>query len=232
MAATKTPNSAFTPAQKYIRMEPLEDVQYQVLDDACKLIWMADAWRWTIGSLANFNLSASTQDYAYGGSLSDYLYTWRAYVANGDTMQPLAVDPELPTTEVQLCATPSRIAKVTGAATFRVFPVPGTPLVGTWTVVQQYKKIAPTISVANAGTAGALIMDDEWFHVYFEAVLYYAFKYGFDSRAGTVQYDASKGQTIYTGQYGVLMAAIERMRYHEPIATEMHLRPDAPAKRR
>ena len=231
MAATKTPNQAYDAAKVYIRQMPLEDCQYQILDDANKMIWMADAWRWTIGTLTNFDLVANTQDYNYAGSLSTYLYTWRAYVVNGDNVQPLAVDPELPTTAVIKCGTPKRLAKVTGAATFRVFPVPGSPLVGTWTVVQQFKKLAPTITSSNAGTAGAIVMDDEWFHVYYEAVLYYAYKYAFDRRAGETQFDPSKGM-VYTGQLGTVMAAIDRMRKHEPIAKEWDYKPDAVAQRR
>lgn len=229
MAATKTPNAAYTYAKTLIRSMPLQDVQYQILDDACKFIWTADAWRWTIGTLTNFNLTPGTQDYNYADSLSTYLYTWRAYLTNGDSLSPLAIDPELPTTEVQF-GTPKRIAKVYGSAVFRVYPKPS-DLVGTWTVVQQFKKMAPVISAANGDTAGALVMDDEWFHVYESAVLYYAYLYAFDQRAGTVQYDPAKG-AIYTGQLGVTMALIDRMRQHEPIALEWNTQPEIPARRR
>lgn len=225
MAATLTANDAFNQAKTYMRGMPLEDVQYRVLDAALKMVWMADAWRWTIGSLTNFNLSDSTQDYAYGGGLpADYLYTWRAYLTNGNTTQGLHVDPSLPTLVVQSGGWPTHICRVPGAATFRFFPKPGILGGETVTVIQSYKKTAPLITAGNAGSAGVLVMDDEWFPVYFECVLYQAMKYGFDNRAGTAQINEQSGEMVYNGQLGVAMAAIDNMRKREPLPVEWNVR--------
>lgn len=231
MAATFTPNDAYAEAKIYMRNMPLQDVHYRILTDALQMIWMADAWRWTIGSLTNFNLTTDTQDYPYAGSLSTYLYTWRAYASDGNTIQRLHVDPDLPTTAVIAAGLPTHICKVPGAATFRVFPRPGSQGT-TYTVIQQFKKIAPIITSGNLGTGGALVMDDEWFHVYFEAVVYWAMKYGFDGRAGTCQYNPVTKEKVYTGQLGVVMAGIDNMRQNEAIPVEWDYRPDANARRK
>lgn len=225
------PNTAFDNAKTYIRKMPLQDVQYQILDDANKLIWMADSWRWTIGSLPNFNLTSNTQDYT-ATEPADFLYTTKAYVTDGNKSQPLRVEPAISTTEVLTGGWPEMISR-SGTNTFRVFPKVGSLATGdVVTVVQLYKKTAPLIDVSNAATGGALVMPDEWFHVYFAAVLYYAYLYANDSHAGGPQYNASSKETIYVGQLGVVMSMIEGMRAREPMHTEWDFRPDPPAKRK
>jgi hypothetical protein len=199
------------------------------MDDANKKIWMADGWRWTIGSVNNFNITTDTQDYVVTIP-ADYLYTWRAYVTDGSTFEPLHVEPSLPTTAVIATGYPKQITKLSNG--FRLFPRPGNPGVSTVTVVQMYKKAAPSITSGNASTPGALVMDDEWYHVYFEAVLYHAYKYAFDAHAGSAQYNIQTKEAICNGQLGILMAAIEDMRKREPVATEWDFRPERETRRK
>lgn len=232
MAATIAPNAAFDAAKIIIRSMPLQSIQYRILDDANKFIWMADSWRWTMGSLNNFDLVSNQQDYPYGASLpADYLYTKWAYATDGDQMDTMHVESSLPTTSVIAAGCPTQICRLVGENTFRVFPKPGT-LGTTYTVVQQYKKTAPTINAGNAATGGVLVMDDEWFHVYAETVNYYALRYAYDDRAGTVQLNQRTGDVAYTGQLGVVMALIDDMRKREPLPKNWNLRPEREATRK
>jgi hypothetical protein len=59
-------------------------------------------------------------------------------------------------------------------------------------------------------------MDDEWFHVYRDGVLWKAYLFGDDQRAGSVQ-AASNGQISYSGQLAQFMAGITMMRAAEPM---------------
>lgn len=224
------PNDAFDAAKIFIRQMTLEDVRYRVLDDANKLIWMADSWRWTIGAVPNFNLVSSQQDYTGITEPADYLYTTKAYVTDGDKYGSLRVEPAMSTTGVEAGGWPTMISRYS-AGNYRLFPKPGI-IPDTVTVVQLYKKTAPLINADSAGTAGALVMPDEWFHVYVALVLYFAYLYGFDGRAGGAQYNQQTKEAVYVGQLGVAMAMIDGMRMREPLHTEWDFRPDPPAKRK
>ena len=57
---------------------------------------------------------------------------------------------------------------------------------------------------------------DEWFSVYVEAVLYWAYKYADYDRMGTATV-ASNGQVQYSGQLGTLMAVLNDMRLAEKL---------------
>lgn len=230
MAATLTPNAAFDNAKIFVRNMPLEDVRYRILDNANKMIWMAHPWRWTLGSVTNFNLADNTQDYTQAPP-GDFLYTRYAYCTDGNTRPILVPVASLPTTEVIAAGTPSQIAFM-GSNTWRLFPKPGAYGGTTWTVVQLYKKAAPLITVANAGTGGALVMDDEWFHVYEECVLYWAFKYAFDSREGQAQYDVSARKAVLGGQLAKAKYWIGQMAESEPLKLEEDLRPEREERKR
>lgn len=89
-----------------------------------------------------------------------------------------------------------------------------------------YKKTAPDLTT-GISTAGALIMDDDWFYVYREFVLYYAYKFADDPRAGgvTVAVTPSGVQRSFTGQLAVCQSLIEDLRMQEPVMWNL---PQAP----
>lgn len=233
MAATHTAQEAFDLAKVFIRKMPLSDatlttVQYSILTNALAMLWMARPWRWTIGSVTNLTVSNNTQDYTQAPP-GDFLYTQLAYITDGEKAQVLTVAPALPTTEVIAAGWPNMIS-YQGSNTWRLFPKPGHQGGSTVTVVQLYKKSAPLITSGNIGTAGALVMDDEWFWVYCEVVLYWAMKYGFDTREGNAQYTLGE-KAILGGQHAKAMAAIEEMAQREPMDWETVLLREARAKR-
>jgi len=131
----------------------------------------------------------------------------------------LYIDPALPD-QVNIVGQPSRIA-VTGSAggpgVLRVYPKPGT-LTTSPQVICLYKKMAPVITEKNCHTPGVLVFDDEWFWVYRSGVLWLAYLYGDDQRAGSIQAQSTgtKGMT-FTGQRGVFEANLIKMAQREKL---------------
>lgn len=227
--------AAWEVAHVYLRKMPFDDatytnVRYRAMTAASNMIWMARPWRWTLGALTNFTLTDTTQDYTQAPP-SDFLYVQLAYVTDANQHRPLHVAPFLPPTEVISAGWPSFIAYV-GSNTFRFFPRPGTFGGTTTTAVALYKKTAPLITSSNASNAGVLVMDDEWFHVYTEALLYWAWKYGFDDREGQAQFDVAAAKAILGGQHARVMALIEDMAQREPLFLELDFTPEREARRK
>lgn len=218
MAATFKPVDAFTYAKFMIKNMPLDTVQLAILQSASNRIWMEAPWRWSIANTTPITLS--TGDYRHALTFpASFLRFEKCYISDGTTYRPLtivgsnSITPNLeqfPTT----CS-----ADVTNNFVYFDTEFPALASGDSYNFYAWYKKIAPLLATTMS-TNGALIMDDEWFWVYQEAVLYYAYKYADDQRAGgaTGALESSgKIQIQYTGQLGVLQAAIEQMRKSEPM---------------
>lgn len=218
MASTLKPSDAFDFAKIYVKNTKLDDVKVRILDDVNKIMWMAAPWRWTLGSLATFNLAATTQDYTVVDP-GNFLFLHSAYVHDGNLVpRELIVEPSLPAT-VKYVGQPNRIT-IAGASggnlTVRVSPVAPSfsgNLVNT--VISLYKKQAPSITAINAGSAGAQVFDDEWFWVYQEGVLWKSYLYADDDRAGNITY--ADGKVQYTGQRASFEAGLQMMRESEKL---------------
>lgn len=216
MASTYRPKDAFDYAKHYVKEQALEKVGYRLLDDVQKIMWMAAPWRWSIGSMPTFNLTAATQDYTITLP-GDFLYLVDAYVTDGLTApRYLKVEATLPTTG-ELTGQPNHLA-IIGSTIARVLPVPGS-VQNTPTVVSLYKRISPVITNTNLTNAGVQVFDDEWFWVYQEGVLWRAYQYADDNRAGSAQTSSKDGESTvsYSGQFAVFMAALEKMKQNEPL---------------
>lgn len=222
MASTFTPGQAFDYAKRFIKNMPLEQVAVQVCNDVSSYMWMAAPWRWSIGAFPNIALANSTQDYTVTLPV-DFLYLETSYVTDqaGGIPKVFYIEPTLAAGGKQ--GTPSRIAVVSGtngaSGTVRFLPKPGPGSIPTgWTTISYYKKMAPVITAKNMNTAGTLVFDDEWSHVYVSGVLYYAYLFGDDQRAGGAQIDPATGKVTFTGQRGVWEANIMLMKQREKLA--------------
>jgi len=220
MAATLAPDSAFDFAKTMIKKMPLQDIKIRVLDSINKIIWMAAPWRWTIGSLTALNLAASTQDYAITLP-ADFLYAVRSYITDGaKPTRELSIESALPTAVV-LVGQPTRISftGAGGSGNARVSPkVPADhPASPTQQIITLYKKTSPLITSGNAATGGVLVMDDEWWWVYEAGVLWLAYLYADDARAGGAQVDPMSGRVQYTGQRGTFEGALIQMKEREKL---------------
>jgi len=219
MATIYRPIEAFDYAKTFVKNMPLEDVDARILDSAHKVMWMAAPWRWTVGAFPSVTVLANTQDYA--PSLpSDFLYLLDAYIVTTDsgseqTVRGLDVE-EFLHTDVGIVGNPSKVA-VTGtpgqAGVLRLQPKPGALSSGTTKLLGTYKKAATTVTRANSSTQGLLGFNDEWAWVYEEGVLYYAYKYADDPRAGDVKVDGNRYS--FSGQRAQFEAALQIMRERE-----------------
>lgn len=218
--ATKKPVDAVEYAKKWIKGMPIDTMGVPVLNDVCEELWTAAPWRWTVGVCEPVTLAAGTVDHALVSPPSDFLYILKAQIWDGQTMLDLTPEPALPAT-MTVKGVPSKISFVDGVTKyFRLHPVYGSLDAGkTYKLVVWYKKTVPVITKETQYTAGSLIMDDSWFHVYKDGVLWKAYQYADDPRAGTAQ-AGSNGQVQYTGQLGIFQAGIQSMREREPMLSQ------------
>lgn len=214
MAATYQPADSFVYIKNFLKGMPLEQVGPAMLNEVSTMIWMSAPWRWTLGSLTATSLVSGQQDYTITAP-SDFLYLLDGFIADGDKVfRDLLVEPTLPS-DVKVVGNVSRLAYM-GSNTFRTFPKPGTlPASPTQQFILRYKKTAPKITNQTQYTAGFLAMDDEWFWVFNAGVLWKAFQWGDDSRAGGVTLTPSGPQ--YSGQLGVFRDAIREMGTREKL---------------
>jgi hypothetical protein len=220
VALLRTPNDAFDYAKDFVKKMPLEQVQVPILDDINKMLWMAAPWRWTMAVCEPVTIAANIADFSLVSAPADFLYISRAYIWDGETAIELSPEPALPSgTDTK--GVPNKIAYVAGSTPkFRIHPVLGSLNSSkTYKLLVWYKKAAPEITSGNYDTAGSLILPDEWFPVYREGVLWKAYQYADDQRAGTVVMGAN-GQLQYSGQRGTFEAGIQIMRQCEPMLTQ------------
>lgn len=219
MAATLPPFQALTYVKEMIKRMPVDRVQVSILQDASSMIWMAAPWRWTIGTFGPLAITAGQSTVTLAG-VSSLLRLEKLVISDAVTSRALQVVATLPaspalTAKPNLgCLVPTPTPKVQFENTF-----PPLPSGDSWNMWGWYKITAPVITNANMNTNGLLLMDDEWFWVFNEAVLYYAYKFADDQRAGgsTVAAGANGTQIQYTGQIGVVHSALEEMRRSESV---------------
>ncbi|CAB4142843.1 hypothetical protein UFOVP434_43 [uncultured Caudovirales phage] len=216
MAATERPIDSLLWASQYIKNMPIYRVQTEVLNDAARYFWRAAPWRWTLGNLTTVTLVNNTQDYTVTLP-TDFEYAVSANLINAEKIpKELEIVPFIPLEGTKF-GQPGSIA-ITGEGAlgnYRFSPVPngytGTLPLLTGSYKRQYTKLTET----TIFTAGSLIFPDVYIDAFRHAVLYYAYKYADDQRAGNIQV-AGKNIT-YTGQRAEMEAAIEEIRQREPM---------------
>lgn len=218
MAATRVPAEALELARQFVKQMPVERV-VEVLDSVHKRIWMAAPWRWTVGVCEPVALAAETSDFNVASSPADFLYILKAYIWDGESLTELTPEPALPSGTTQK-GNPNKIAYVPGVTPkFRIHPVFGSiNTAKTYRLLVWYKKTAPVLTGEDIYTAGSLVMDDEWFNVFEEGVLWKCYQFGDDPRAGNVA--MQQGQAQYSGQRAVFEDSLQFMRSVEPMLTQ------------
>lgn len=218
--ATYKPSDALLEAKVFIKSMPLDtsdggNLQYLMVDEIASLVWLAAPWWWTVGVMSNITLNAGTQDYAITVP-TDFLYLARA-VATYDSIQTeLETVSVLPSSITQI-GTPTQCAVMavsvsTTPDTFRLSPTPPTSYSAVANLT--YKRQPPKITVANFGTVGALVLPDCYFPVISAGVLWRAYQYADDNRAGTCTCDG-QGKLEYTQQLGIFQGMLAEMRRNE-----------------
>jgi hypothetical protein len=211
--AIYSPNSALTFAKTMVKFLPVNDttVAYQILDSVAKEMWLAAPWSWTLDSMPAVTVTGSAGvDYAIS-TPADFLYLVSADLSDGNITDPLNISAFLPTNST-IVGAPTSIAHSTNQ--IRVYPKPPTGY--SKSLIAKYKTVPPDITVSNYSTAGAHGVPDAWFWVYQAGVLYYAYLYADDQRAGSCQIDAN-GRYAFTGQLAVWQTGMEMMRRAEAL---------------
>lgn len=223
MSATRVAQDALDFSKQLIKSMPFDRVWDQIAQEASNYIWIAAPWRWTMGVITPITLTAASQTFTVASPPSDYLRLEQCFISDGHTAREvkpvssipgaatLTRQPNYVATNAISGATPSQIIF---EALYPVIPVGQTHQFWAW-----YKKIVPNL-INNLQTPGALLMDDDYYQLYTEWVLYYAYRYADDQRAGgaTVTVTAQGDRQIaYSGQLAVAHAALEELRRSELI---------------
>lgn len=221
MATFYTPANAVAVAKSLIKKMSLDTttnptVAYQIADAANSLMWYAAPWYWTLGQLGNVTLTASAQDYATAQQPTDFLYLHRCQVTDGANLNEVTPVAQLPTTEVQI-GNPSQVSQIFTSGTnlgVRFWPRPSAGEARI--AVLQYKRSPSVISSTLFATSSAFAWPDVYYPVYQEGVLWAAYRWADDQRAGGAETDEN-GKTTYTGVLGSFMAMLHDMRRAEKL---------------
>jgi len=218
MAKTYHPINAVEYAKRYIKNMPLEDptILTEIVNDAHCYMWAYAPWSWSVGSMPTFTLTANFSDYSVNIP-TDFLYAFDAFLIDG-----LKVERELTTVsilpaDVGFVGQPNYVyyfGTAGASGTGRVAPKPA-QVTGTQTVIAKYKR-TPTLYTPSTVYTGTMPFDDVYFNVYREGVLWKAYLYADDRRAGDANIDPKSGRVAFSGQRAVFEAALEIMKQREP----------------
>jgi len=207
-----TPQDALNYAKRFVGNMPLDDatIKYRLLDDASKQLWMHANWSWTIGNLEVVTWVNDTQDHQLSAPPADFYQLVEVYAWLGAEKIPLLVTHTLPANATDK-GTPVKVSYYVSGETeyLRFQPKPYGYTTGP-KVYSVYKKTHTDVAVGNWDSEGAAGCPDEWFWVYQEIVLGKAFAFTHDPRLGQIQ--AGPQGAVYTGQLGVIAAALAEMR--------------------
>ena len=216
MSSTFKLIDAFNDVKQKVRKMPLEDVQLQILQDALTDFWMAATWRWTVNGFV-MGLTAGSADQPITPPLTNILYFIDAIFSDGQTIYPGHVEPFLPVTVVK--GVPNKLWYNSVTSAFKVSPLPiNLPNNNTWSLSARYKLQVPILTPPNIRVAGTQLFDDEYWPVFKNALLYYAYLWGDDQRAGQLTF--ANGQVQATGQLGLYQFGLQQMKEREPLLTE------------
>ncbi len=228
MAATYTPQEALDYAKRFIGGSPLDDadIKVSIVNQASNRMHMAANWHWTLGALVDATVVNDQDDYTISTFPSDFLQLAKSelWFADG-SVEPLRVVGLLETND-NIAGGPRRVAYFNdGADKVRLYPTPTGYASGSEPViVQSFKKTNTVLTTGNLGTSTNLLFPDEWFWVFEEFVLYKAYDFTRDPRAGGVTYveSADRIQVQYTGKLGEAMAGLKNMlEIEKPLVGDM-----------
>lgn len=211
MAATKAPINAITLAAEMTKGMPLERVALSVCNEINNYIWFAANWKWSVGVFSPITLSANTGDYTVTYP-ADFLHGLFGKITDVGKNTPTDLEcvSFIPSTSGGISGIPNQIylpGTASQSTTVRVAPKPG-QITEAKTLWIFYKKLLTQLTAKTLYT-GTLPFDDEFFHVFESGVLWKAYQYADDRRAGEAQMGGDK--VAFSGQRGVFEAALAGM---------------------
>ncbi len=210
---TKKPIDALESARRMIKNMPLERLYVDITNDVLQRIWMEAPWAWTLDSFPIVNLVVTHSDYAVSIP-DDFLYLADASVVTSSSNRDVEIVATLPT-NIGISGQPSQICVLGNAGEEGILRISPKPISSTEYIKAIYKK---TYSPYDAHTiyTTALPFPDEWYHVFQAGVLWLAYKYADDTRAGECS-ARSDGSMQFNGHRGQFEADLFKMRNREPL---------------
>jgi len=214
--ATQKPIEAVQFAKTMVKNMPLQTIWTDIVNDVLSRIWMEAPWSWTLGSFPIVNLSAVNSDYAIAIP-SDFLYLRTATIYGSNIERPLAVVASIPDNMVSP-GQPTVCCVLGNAGEDGILRVAPQPILSTEYIKGLYKK---TLTQYTSETIHTDVMPipDEWYHVYQAGVLWLAYKYADDTRAGEASFK-NDGSFQFNGQRGQFEADLAKMINREPLPLE------------
>jgi hypothetical protein len=219
--------------RKFIKDAPTSLIDVRLADYVNSIIYCAYPWRWTLKALTPIVLVDGVQDNALAAADASTaaagLYRLvRARITRTDTTPDTSYELKIaeflaPETTKHGWPSISMVSYEETAGKLRLlFP----PEVSGTVVLQldgEYQRNPAKITALSA----TLIYPDQYFQVFVEGMLWQAYRYFGDSRAGSIV--MVKGVPQYTGQYGVFMNHLNMMMVAEDAANGDPFRfPDEP----
>lgn len=220
MSLLLSPLDAFAYAKYYTKGVPLENVEGEILNDASSLFWNSGPWSWTLGAITTATVG-NVQEVTVTAP-ADFLRLQRVWLERTPGSSDLKVVSYIPVTTQE--GVPKYAMYVSGSPTKIRFDVKYPPSTETAPNLRMiYKKTAPLLTTPWS-TAGSLLFDDSYFYIYRECVLFAAYKFADDPRAGSVTVTKAPGgqvQKQYTGQRALVQGLFEDLKSQEPVMWDM-----------
>lgn len=216
--STRYPIEALNTARFFVKRVPIDQVGVgeNIVRRALSRMWVAAPFTWTIGSNTSFNLAEGQFEYQLTYPV-DYSYAVNANLILSDNLaqRPLQIVSSLEADE-GFVGQPSKIYYRGAPGVEDIVRVSPKPLdiVGTPRVTSLYKRQSPTYTRAQLYNV-VVPFPDDWYWVFEEAVLYEAYRYSDDNRAGDTKVQGD--QAVYSGQIAAAMAGINEMKQREPL---------------
>jgi len=220
MSLTLSPNDAFAYAKYYTKGVPLEVVKGEILNDASALFWNSGPWAWTLGTITSVTVG-NVQEVTITKP-ADFLRLQRVWFERTPGSTDLKVVSFIPVTTQE--GVPKYACYVSSGGDKVRFDVKypaSTEAAPNLRMI--YKKTAPLFTNPYS-TAGSLLFDDSYFYIYRECVLFAAYKFADDPRAGSVTITKAPGgqvQKQYTGQRALVQGLFEDLKLQEPVSWDM-----------
>lgn len=209
-----TPQNALDYAKRMVGRRPLDDAELKlrILNDASNMIHTAALWRWAVKSLSSITLTDGTIDYTISDP-GDLLYLVKAELLDSTAKERQNLDIVSDLANETGITGPPKVVALTTATNVRVWPAPKYTSGEFPKLFINYKVQNTEITAGNIANATALLFPDEWHWVYNELVLYRAFVFVDDPRAGDAVVQSQGGQVSvqYRGQLGTAMAGLQLM---------------------
>lgn len=223
-----TPANAVTVVREMTKNIPYTAIDSQTCDMINSIMWNFYPFSWTINSLTAVSVTDGNQD--VGSAPADFDHLLRARLVRTDLTPDefhelnivTWLAPDLSEVGYQ------QITSICYEEAENEFRFDRAVDVGTGMTIQlqgEYKNTPTRITDSNLTTA--FLFPDHYFQVFVEGLLWQAYRYADDPRAGTTQ-TMRNGQRSYTGQLGIFMDLLFQMAADQDYGAGSMMHPETP----